>query len=46
MANLMLAGAIASGLTTLDSSSTWVGTSGPLGDSMWSNYLYETCDGA
>ncbi|ETO74368.1 hypothetical protein F444_09873 [Phytophthora nicotianae P1976] len=40
MANLMFAGAIASGLTTLDSSSTLVGTSGPLEGSMGSNYLY------
>jgi hypothetical protein len=46
MGNLMLGGAIASGLTTVDSSSTWVGTSGPLEGSMGSNYLYETCDGA
>lgn len=46
MGNLMLGGAIASGLVALDLTSTWVGTSGPLEGSMGSNYLYETCDGA
>ncbi|KAG7396523.1 hypothetical protein PHYBOEH_002176 [Phytophthora boehmeriae] len=46
MANLVLGGAIASGITSLDPSSTWVGTSGPMEGSMGSNYLYETCDGA
>ncbi|RLN45459.1 hypothetical protein BBJ29_005193 [Phytophthora kernoviae] len=46
MANLVLGGAIASGMTILDTTSTWVGTSGPMEGSMGSNYLYETCDGA
>jgi hypothetical protein len=43
MGNLMLAGAIASGKCSLDSSVSWVGLSGPLRGSMASNYFQDSC---
>ncbi|KAL3658078.1 hypothetical protein V7S43_016921 [Phytophthora oleae] len=45
MGNLMFAGALANGLCELDSSSTWVGLSGPMKGSMASDFIQETCAG-
>ncbi|GMF34440.1 unnamed protein product [Phytophthora lilii] len=43
MGNLMLAGAIAKGMCSLDSSVSWVGLSGPMRGSMDSNYFQDSC---
>jgi hypothetical protein len=46
MGNLNLAGAIASGKCSLDSSSTWVAASGPFKGSMGPDYLEGACAGS
>ncbi|CEG43273.1 uncharacterized protein PHALS_13478 [Plasmopara halstedii] len=45
MGNLILAGAIANGRCKLESSSTWVGMSGPMKGSMASDIIQESCAG-
>ncbi|OWZ00423.1 hypothetical protein PHMEG_00028385 [Phytophthora megakarya] len=45
MGNLMVAGAIATGKCSLDSSSTWVGLAGPMKGSMASDFVQDTCAG-
>ncbi|KUF77666.1 hypothetical protein AM587_10010979 [Phytophthora nicotianae] len=45
MGNLMVAGAIATGKCSLDSSSTWVGLAGPMQGSMASDFVQDTCAG-
>lgn len=45
MGNLMLAGAIASGKCSLDSSSAWVGLAGPMKGSMGSDFVQASCAG-
>lgn len=45
MGNLMLAGAIATGKCSLDSSSTWVGMAAPMKGSMASGFIQESCAG-
>ncbi|ETL49060.1 hypothetical protein L916_01389 [Phytophthora nicotianae] len=45
MGNLMFAGALANGLCKLDSSSTWVGLSGPMKGSMASDFIQDSCSG-
>ncbi|GMF20900.1 unnamed protein product [Phytophthora lilii] len=45
MGNLMLAGAIASGKCSLDSTSTWVGLAGPMKGSMGSDFVQASCAG-
>ncbi|KAG2761553.1 hypothetical protein PC129_g15700 [Phytophthora cactorum] len=45
MGNLMLAGAIASGKCSLDSSSTWVGIAAPMKGSKASDFIQESCAG-
>ncbi|CEG40938.1 uncharacterized protein PHALS_11112 [Plasmopara halstedii] len=45
MGNLMFAGALANKRCKLDSSSTWVGMSGPMKGSMASDYVQDTCAG-
>jgi hypothetical protein len=45
MGNLMLAGGIASGKCSLDSSSTWVGLAGPMKGSMGSDFVQASCAG-
>ncbi|KAK1929103.1 hypothetical protein P3T76_015396 [Phytophthora citrophthora] len=45
MGNLLLAGAIAAGMCTLDSSSTWVGLAAPMKGSKASDFIRESCAG-
>jgi hypothetical protein len=45
MGNLMVAGAIATGKCSLDSSSTWVGMAGPMRGSMASDFVQDICAG-
>ncbi|KAG7387359.1 hypothetical protein PHYPSEUDO_014383 [Phytophthora pseudosyringae] len=45
MGTLMLAGAIANGKCSLDSSSTWVGLAGPMKGSMCSDFIQDSCTG-
>ncbi|KAG7379516.1 hypothetical protein PHYBOEH_011921 [Phytophthora boehmeriae] len=45
MGGLMLGGAIANGLCSLDSSSTWVSLSAPMTGSMGADYLQNACSG-
>eukprot|EP00644_Phytophthora_capsici_P013250 jgi/Phyca11/560970/estExt2_Genewise1.C_PHYCAscaffold_51041 len=45
MGNLMLAGAIASGKCSLDSSTSWVGLAGPMKGSMGSDFVQASCAG-
>ncbi|KAL3658092.1 hypothetical protein V7S43_016935 [Phytophthora oleae] len=45
MGNLLLAGAIAAGMCTLDSSSTWVGIAAPMKGSKASDFIQESCAG-
>ncbi|RQM11017.1 hypothetical protein DD237_008374 [Peronospora effusa] len=45
MGNLMLAGALANGLCTLDSSSTWMALAAPMKGSMASNFTQKSCAG-
>jgi hypothetical protein len=45
MGGLLLAGAIASGKCTLESSSSWVATSPPMTGSMGSDYAQDSCSG-
>ncbi|ETL49084.1 hypothetical protein L916_01374 [Phytophthora nicotianae] len=45
MGNLMLAGAIASGKCSLDSSTTWVGIAAPMKGSKASDFIQESCAG-
>ncbi|KAG7396520.1 hypothetical protein PHYBOEH_002173 [Phytophthora boehmeriae] len=44
MGNNMLASAIANGLCSLDSSTTWVAASAPMIGSMGSDFIQEACD--
>ncbi|KAE8902029.1 hypothetical protein PF005_g24615 [Phytophthora fragariae] len=43
MGGLMVAGAIANGVCSLDSSTTWVSTGAPMSGSMASDYFQESC---
>ncbi|KAG7387363.1 hypothetical protein PHYPSEUDO_014387 [Phytophthora pseudosyringae] len=45
MGNLMLAGAIASGKCSLDSTTSWVGLAGPMKGSMGSDFVQASCAG-
>ncbi|KAE9177937.1 hypothetical protein PF005_g24290 [Phytophthora fragariae] len=45
MGNSMLAGAIATGKGSLDSTSTWVGLAAPMKGSMASDFIQESCAG-
>ncbi|KAL3658086.1 hypothetical protein V7S43_016929 [Phytophthora oleae] len=45
MGNLMLAGAIASGKCSLDSSTSWVGLAAPMKGSMGSDFVQASCAG-
>lgn len=45
MGGLMFAGAIANGMCSLASSSSWIAMSAPMAGSMGSDYALESCDG-